>query len=87
MLYIRKANWFAVLNEYSDISTILMGRVLFDYATSVKSKVMMMKRKAVEEMENRADYHFVQVHKPKVDTHDIFTRALQQFGCYEILKH
>lgn len=36
MLYIRKANWFRVLSEHSTISTKLMGRVLFDYATSVK---------------------------------------------------
>jgi hypothetical protein len=46
MLFIRKLNWLTLLRDNPDITKALIGKILFDYNTAIKTRVNKMKRKA-----------------------------------------
>ena len=56
---IRKHAWNNVLAVNSELSGIIKQNVLMEYITQVRCKVMVKKKKAIEQMTNRHDYQMI----------------------------
>lgn len=71
---IRKNNWLKLLEEKNDITIAMKKNILMHYIAEIRSKVLVNKKKAIEEMKDRQDHQMILVSQFK--EHDRNTKQI-----------
>ena len=80
-LFIRKQNWIELLNENSEISSKLIMRIFETYTTEIKSKVLVAKRKAFEDLKVRMGNNLIQTSKAQAfNVNYLMKNTKERFG-------
>lgn len=56
---IRKSNWKAIMDDYSEFFSILKRKVLYEYITKIRKPIMQFKEKDIVHYDKRADFQQV----------------------------
>jgi CRP-like cAMP-binding protein len=58
-LFIRKINWLEILESNPAVASVLISNVMYRYFKDIRCKVLVAKKRAIEEFKQRADHQLI----------------------------